>query len=289
MKALRTALINIRRMPYKSLIAVFMISLTFFMGYSFSLFALGSEQILNFFESQPQVIAFFDIQAEEQEIQEVVDYFSDREEIDQLKLVSKEEALQYYRQDKKNNPLLLELVTADILPASIEISATNPQQLTQAKTELLAYDQVDEVVLQEDIIDKLVSWTNTVRLVGLVAMAILATASLLIITTIISLKVSHKKKSIGILKFIGANTGFIITPFIWEGFIYGFFGSVLGWSLMYGGYLYLNPWLKQFLGDIISFPLSWEFFALQAGVGTVAGLFFGGFSSILAVNRLLRK
>lgn len=289
MKSIKTALINVRRMPYKSLMAVLMISLTFFVGYSFSMFVLGSQQVLSFFESQPQVIAFFKIEAEPQDVSKVASQFENRPGIDQLKLVSKEEALSYYRQDKKNNPLLLELVTADILPASIEISSETPEQLIQVKQELEDFDQVDDVVLQQEIVDKLVSWTNSLRLVGLSTTGILAFVSLLVIITVVGLKISHKKRSINIFRLIGAGSGFIVTPFIWEGFIYGALGSMLGWSLMYAGYLYLTPWLKNFVGQIITFPLPWQFFALQLGVGTALGLFLGGMASAIAAKRLLKK
>ncbi|MBD3250492.1 MAG: FtsX-like permease family protein [Candidatus Pacebacteria bacterium] len=289
MKSIKTALINLRRMPYKSMMAVLMISLTFFVGYSFSMFVIGSQQILEFFESQPQVIAFFQIQAEEDQIQQVVSRFEHRSDIDQLTVVSKQEALAYYRQDKKDNPLLLELVTADILPASIEVSTKTPDQLTAVKQELEDFDQIDDVVLQQEIVDKMISWTNSLRLVGLTTTGILALLSLLVIITIVSLKISHKKKSINIFRLIGAGSGFIITPFIWEGFIYGLLGSAIGWSLMYVGYLYLSPWLNEFVGQIISFPLPWQFLALQLGVGTVLGLFLGGTASAIAANRLLKK
>jgi cell division transport system permease protein len=61
MSALTTALIGMRRSPYQSLAAILLVTLTFFVGYSFSLFSLGSELVLRYFETQPQVIGFFQL------------------------------------------------------------------------------------------------------------------------------------------------------------------------------------------------------------------------------------
>ena len=40
--------------------------------------------------------------------------------------ISKTDALKLYQDQNKNDPLLLEMVTADILPPSLEIAARNP-------------------------------------------------------------------------------------------------------------------------------------------------------------------
>jgi cell division transport system permease protein len=288
MKSLKTALINIRRMPYKSMAAVLMITITFFVAYSFSMLILGSQQVLEFFEARPKVIAFFDIKAENSEISEVENRLRSLNYVEEISIVSKEEALQYY-QEKQDNPLLLELVTADILPASIEVSTSSPEYLQLVEQELGKFSQIDDIVLQKDVVEQLSQWTQAIRLVGIALISILLFLSMTIIISIISFKVSHQRRSISILRIIGAGSGYIITPYIYEGFLYGLLGSIFGWGLMYAGFLYLSPWLQTIVGDIINFPLSWEFFALQLGLGTSLALFFGGFASVLAARKLIKK
>ncbi len=288
MKSLKTALINIRRMPYKSMAAILMITVTFFVAYSFSMLILGSQEVLEFFEARPKVMAFFDIKTESLEISEVENQLRSLNYVEEISIVSKEEALQYY-QEKQDNPLLLELVTADILPASIEVSTSGPEYLQLVEQELGKFNQVDDIVLQKDVVEQLSQWTQAMRLVGIALISILLFLSMTIIVSIISFKVSHQRRSISILRIIGAGSGYIITPYIYEGFLYGLLGSIFGWGLMYAGFLYLSPWLQTILGEIINFPLSWEFFALQLGLGTSLALFFGGFASVLAARKLIKK
>lgn len=288
MKSLKTTLINLRRAPYKSLATIVMITITFFVAYGFSLFLVGSQQVLRFFETQPKIIAFFDIKTETEDIKKVETAITQLSYVDSVKIVSKEEAFSYY-QEKQDNPLLLELVTADILPASIEISATNPESLSLIHQELKQFSQIDDIIIQQDVVEQLTQWVQSLRVMGLALTIIFFTLSLLIIMSTISFKISHQKKKVNILRFIGANSSFILKPYIIEGFLYGFLGSIFGWLLIYAGLLYITPWLKTLVGQIILFPIPWEFFLIQVALGTSLALFFGGFASVLAAKRLIEK
>jgi len=289
MKALKTALINIRRTPYQAFTAILMISITFFIAYSFSLMLIGADHILKFFETSPQVIAFFEINTEDEDIEDIANSTRDKSYVKEVKVVSKQEALDIYKSDNQENPLLLELVTADILPASLEVSATEVEYLSQIKEDLENKPDVEDVVLQQDIIDTLTNWTNSLRMVGITSTATIGITSFLIMIVIIGLKVANKKAHITIMKIIGATNSYIIAPFMFEGIIYGLTGATLGWIGMYVGLLYLTPWLKAFLAGIIDFPLSWELFAYQIGIGYFIGIFFGSFASLVAVKRLIKK
>src|ERR1700730_17496818 len=122
MKATKTTLQHIRRSPYQSLAAVFIMMLTFLSITVFSFIVFGSSAVINFFESKPQVTAFFKDTATQQNIDGLRNQLNTTGMIASTKYISKEQALQIYKAQNKNDPLLLDLVTADILPASLEIS-----------------------------------------------------------------------------------------------------------------------------------------------------------------------
>lgn len=289
MKALKTALVNIRRTPHQAFIAIAMVSITFFVAYSLGLILLGSNEVLKFFEAKPQVIAFFKLGTSASDVQIVKQKIEQQDFVKQVKLISKEEALQLYRKDNQENPLLLELVTAEILPASIEISTYQVEDLIKTQQFLEDQNQIDEVVLQQDIIDTLISWTNAVRTVGLIIMSALAVTSFFIITVIISLKAVGKKIAINVMSLIGANSTYIIMPFMYEGMIYSLLGSSIGFGGMYLALLYATPWLNSFLQNIISLPLPPALLVMQYSFGTAIGIIFGSFSSLVAVKRMIKK
>src|SRR5690606_11778343 len=104
--------------------------------------------------------------------------------------ISKEEALKIYQEQNKSDPILLDLVTADILPASIEVQAVSATDLADLATVVQSSDLVEEVVFQKDIVDTLVAWTNAARKIVIAVIAILVTVSVLVIITIIGIKIT---------------------------------------------------------------------------------------------------
>lgn len=289
MNPLSTALVTMRRSPYQSLASIVILSFTFFVAYCFSYFLAGSEVVLRFFETRPQVIAFFDINAGPEQINQVGQAMKEKSYVSGIKIVSKDEALKIYQEENKDDPLLLELVTAQILPASIEVSGYSIDDLAQIKTDLNSYDKVEEVILQESLVESLSNWTTSIRLVGLISVVLLSFVSLLIMVTVIGMKVVAKRPAISIMRLIGATAWYIRSPFVFEGMLYGLISSLLGWGLSFAALLYVTPWLSEFLANIPVFPIPPAFYALQLGVGTLAGMLLGAFAGGVAVGRMIKK
>lgn len=288
MNSLASALTNIRRSPYQSLTAILMVSITFFVAHMFALFVIGTEQILQYFETRPQIIAFFDLDAPQESIELAETTMQEKPYVEDIEIVSKEEALKIYQETNREDPLLLDLVTADILPASIEVSGTDVESLLRIQQDLNELPHIDEVVYQKEVIDQLTKWTGSVRLIGLTGVTILAFTSLLTIIIVTGMKSAARRAAINIMRMIGASKWYIQSPFIYEGLIYGLVGSILGWAGMYITLLYVTPWLKDFLGSISILPIPIELLLAQLLIGSLVGMIFGSLASSIAVRRVMR-
>ena len=289
MKFFKTAWKNIRRSPYQAFAAVFIMTLTFL---AFSLFAIifyGSSQVVSYFESKPQVTAFFKDEAKQTDIDELKKSLTDSGIVSEVKFVSKEEALEIYRNQNKDDPLLLDLVTADILPASLEISTFVIDDLTLVSDTLTKSAVVEEVVFQKDVVSTLTSWTSAIRKVGIFIVTLLAIVSVFIMVIIVGIKVSQKRGDIETMRLIGAGSWYVRMPFIIEGVLYGVIGAIVGWIVSYGLLLYATPQLSYFLKGVPVFPLSPTFMFGLLGLELLFALLLGIFSSYLAVLRYLKK
>lgn len=129
MKVFKTTWKHIRRSPYQALAAVGIMTLTLFVSGIFFLTAATSSAILSYFEAKPQITAFFTDEKLAEEIASLEERLKNTGQVLDLKYVSKEEALAIYREQNKDDPLLLEMVTANILPASLEVSAKDAKYL----------------------------------------------------------------------------------------------------------------------------------------------------------------
>ncbi len=288
MSSLSTALTTVRRTPYQALVSIMMVSLTFFVAYVFSLFVAGGHVVLQYFEARPQIIAFFELKTSSSDIVAVDETMRSKPYVKQTTVVTQEQALELYKQENKDDPLLLELVTADILPASIEVSAVRIADLPKIKSDLEAAESVEDVVYQQDIVDALNRWTSSIRIIGIGTVSVLAIISFLTVMVLIAIKAANQRRAISIMRIIGATKGYVQAPFVWEGMLYGLIGSAIGWTVMYTVLLYTSPWIREFLGEIQVLPVPPLFLVAQLSVGTVAGLVLGGTAGLVAVRRYLR-
>jgi cell division transport system permease protein len=288
MKTTKSALRHIRRSPYQSLAAVFIMMLTFLSITVFAFIVFGSSAVINYFESKPQVTAFFKDTATQQNIDDLKHQLDQTGMVASMKYISKDQALQIYKAQNKNDPLLLDLVTADILPASLEISTVKIEDLGTISDILNRSPYVSQVIYQKDIISTLTRWTNAVRLIGIVLIAVLTVVSIFIMMTVIGFKVSQKREEIEIMKLLSATNWYIRWPFMLEGILYGSVGTLIGWIIASGGLLYFSPFLESFLKGIPVFPIS-PLFLLGLLLGElIIAVLLGVLASSFAVLRYLK-
>lgn len=285
---IRNALRYFKRTPYQSLAAILIMSLTFFIIGVFTVTATGLEVILRFLETRPQVTAFLKDDLKPQEIELLKAKLEATGQVGKVKYVSKEDALTIYKNEHKDNPLLLEMVTAKILPASLEISAINLPSLSGIAETLKGETIIEDVVFQKDDVSVLISWLDTLRKFGIFLVVFLIIISLLTVLVVISLKISSRREEIEILSLVGATGNYIRFPFVIEGIIYGLISGFVSWLATYLLLLYSTPFLITFLAGIPIFPIPIVF-----TVGFLAGLLFlgvlvGGTGSFWATRRFLK-
>lgn len=288
MSLLKQTAKNLRRSPYQALAAVLVLTLTFFLATLFILLALGSHRLLAYFQSRPQVSVFFKDEVTQEQIEAMKNELLSTGQVTEVKFVSKDEALAIYREQNKEDPLLLELVTAEILPASLEISAKDPKQLSQIAEVIKGKSEVEEVVFQKDVIDRLTSWINGLRIGGGVLVGFLIFVSLTIILMITAMRIATRREEISIMNLVGATPWYIRWPFIFEGLTYGLVGSFFGTLVVYILLFIWRPFLLGFFEGLPFFPVSLIAFVVVFFIQIFFGILLGSLGSFLAVYRYLR-
>jgi len=284
----RTSWTYIRRSPYQALAATLIMFLTFFLATVFVLTAGGFEGILHYFETRPQVTAFFKDNTTMDQVDVLEAKLAQTGKVKESKYISKEEALAIYKEQNKNDPLLLEMVTANILPASLEVSTKDISYLPEVAQILKSEPTVEEVIFQEDVVKALHTWTSTLRKIGVGLIGALGLVSLLIILLIVGMKITLRREEIEILQLLGATSWYIRTPFILEGMFYGLVGAFLAWGVCWLLLLYVTPFLVKFLSGIPILPVHITFMFSLLGIELLAGIVIGSLGSLLAVKRYLK-
>lgn len=290
MRFFKTAWKNIRRSPYQAVGAVYVMTLIFLAFSIFGLLVFSSTRIISYLESRPQVSAFFKDEAKQEEIDTLQASLEKSGLVSSIKFISKDDALVIYKEQNKSDPLLLDLVTADILPASLEISTYKIEDLSPVSETLKKSPIVDQVVFQKELVSRLASITDALRKTGFVIVVLLAVVFIFIMMMIIGVKVASKREDIETMRLIGAGSWFIRWPFIIEGAFYGFLGALIGWLISLGIILYITPTLagSEFLKGMPIFPIPPIFLLELLGFELIFAILLGAFSSYLAVLRYLK-
>lgn len=282
---------QIRRSPFQGLTGIMITTLTLLVISVFTLISFGSIEILKHFESAPQVIAFFKPGEDLTDIQiaNIRARLESSGKLNQFRYVSTREAEAIYKEKNKDNPLLLELVDFNILPASIEISGNSLADLPALKDILKNQEGVEDIVYYDDIIQSLSNWISSIKSIGAGVISYLTLESILVILVIIGLQIASRREEIDILRLLGATGWFIRLPYILTAVTYGLVGSFLAWGLSYLLLLYSTPFLADWLQDVPLLPVPVTFMLLvllgELALGGLIG-FVGGF---LATRRFLKE
>ena len=299
---MKTALNNIRRSPFQALAAIFVVTLTLFIIGIFGLVAIASRSLLTNFETKPQVIAYLKDDHNMSQVGQLINNLTTTEGIKSAVYISKQDALNLYKKSVSNDPVLLGsvtdwgIVTADILPASIEVTANNPNSFSTAVGILEKADIVNinpqgkkDIDFPQDIITELTKITNGIRVVGLILVSTLSLVCILTIVIIISMKISSRRSEIGTMKLLGANNSFIIKPYLQESIVYGVIGGFFGWLLDFIAILYSTPFIAPRLSGIIDFPIPYTFIFLLLLALVVLGATMSFFSGLFATTRFVKR
>ena len=298
----KTAITSIKRFPFQALSAIFLLSVTFLVVTILSVVTYSSSNVIGYFETRPQVIAFLKDSATTETISALQHRLQGDTRIKEVKYVSKEEALSIYKDATSDNPLLGELVNPSIFPASLEFSLSDLSKAESVIAELKSEGVVDSVGFTAslggektlgDVVGRLRSITLYLKLGGgFFALLLLGTSFLVLVVTL-SMRIATRKEEVEILNLIGAKKSFIKKPIVTESVIYVLIGVTLGWLITLIAILYIAPSAITYFGEIPILPKDPLMFFALFGIILLGELVFGillaTMGSNLALSRAGRK
>ena len=278
----------LRRSPYQALAAMLAMAFTFFVASIFLRLVLGGQIVLKYVDERPTISVFFKDDASEAKVNEIAFKLKETGLARDIKYVSKEEALAIYRERFKDDPRLLESVTADYLPASLDVFVKRPQDIEQISQLVKNQPEVSDIIYPKDVAKQLTKWTKVIRIGGIAFVATMMAISFLIIIMVVGMRIALRREEISIMNLVGATKWFISRPFFIEGALYGFVGATVAVFISYTILLYYSPNIQDFLGPIQVFPISPAFFIyLWVGEVLVAAT-IGVIGAAIALYRYLK-
>lgn len=170
------------------------------------------------------------------------------------------------------------------LPDSYQVFVNAPSSIGDIANEIEEMDGVENVAYGKNIIQNVVAFASVVHLVSMSIMVILFLATLVIISNTTRLSVHARKTEIEIMKYIGAEDSMVTMPFVLEGAVLGFVGSIIGvvlFRIIFAVFLSKFEQTISFIELIPLFP-----FLTYVSLGIILlGILVGSIGSYLSVKR----
>lgn len=269
------AVVNIRQNLFVNIVTIGTITLALLILALFLLVFTNLGGAADDWSKRMQITTYFDRDLAPREIDALRGRIQALSGTEKVVYISRDEALKRFRARLKGQESLLDGVTADVLPASMEITLKRGGRTSEFieayAAQLKKMPDVGEVQYGAEWVRRFSAFMNFMRLVGLLLGSFLVLAVVFIVSNTIKLTIYARKEEIEILGLVGATRFFIKAPFLIEGVLQGAAGALLALFILALCYL---AFLHN-AGNFLSFD--------PANIGLVflppshlAGIFLGG-------------
>lgn len=294
LRALKFSLQDISRNVWLSIITITILILAMFSINTLILTKAISTSAVDAIKEKVDLSLYLKNDAQESDIFALQLKVNALERVKEVQYISKQEALDSFRDKNKDNPeilqALLELGRNPLSP-SLVISPQDPNNVPDLIEELRALDS--NIIESRDfndnrmILEKINNITKRIDEVGLVIIIIFIITSLLVIYNSIKVAIYTHKKEIEIMRLVGASNSFIYLPFLLSSFIYTLIATVIIILVSFPLLGILQPYLEVFFVgysiNVVSYFVN--NFLLIFGVQFLAIAFINVAASYIAVRR----
>lgn len=287
---------NITRNKMFSLASILTMSTCIFLFGLFFSVIVNFQSIVKSAEEGVAITVLFDEGITQEEIDEIGDQLSARDDVSSLDYTDAETAweefqIEYFGEDN------LEMAEgfADDNPLANSASYAVYMYDVSTQDELVEFAEGIEGVRTVNKSDVVASTLTSINILIGYASAIIITILLLIsiflISNTVTIGINVRKEEIAIMKYIGAKDGFVRAPFIIEGVIIGLIGAVIPLSILYFCYETAISYIQtkfSLLNNILVFLPVQDVYEVLLPAGIALGVGIGFIGSTMTIRKHLK-
>lgn len=256
------------------------------------------DRVVRSVESEVSITAYLGDNASQQDVQKLKSTLASQSGVSRVDYISKQGALEKFREMNANSDIANQLGDSNPLPASLTISLSDPK-LVETIAQSLAANDVFKKICDEPAnpsasinygqktVERLFSVTSYIRYIGVALVALLIFIALIFINNTIRLAILARRKEISIMRLVGASNGFIRGPFLMEGALHALIGSLLAVVILEIMRRTVMPSIQSALA-FLALDVSMNVYAMVYVVLVLAGLVIGLIGSTFAMRRYLK-
>ena len=225
--AIVTAVVNLYRHGTQSASAIFATVVMLLVLNGFLLVVSTLNLAIQALEQKVNVIAYLKEDVDDETGEALRDRIGTVGSVVETDYLSRAAAMARLREQLADRAELLNMVSGNPLPASVEVRVRDASEVRKVAEILRAEQSVDEVAVPEDAVDSLVRLAQAARFGGAFTIIGFAGVTVVVIGNTIRLAVYARRQEIELMRLVGATDWFIRWPFVIEGMLYGIVGAVI--------------------------------------------------------------
>ncbi len=245
----KRAIDDIFKNRFLNLVTIITISLSILITSAFILFFINTSEIINSWKKGLRIMAYLKPGVGKTDLAFLKQAIQSLDGVQNLRFIPKEEALSQLKTQMEHQASLLDNLTANPLPDSIEIRMTATvgswQRIASLATQIETLTQVEEVEYGQRWIGRFVNLFNLFRLTGYAMGALFFMAAIFIVANTIRLVIYSRREEVEIMRLVGATDNFIKIPFYFEGLIQGALGAIIGLGILYLSFFFISSNVEQ--------------------------------------------
>ncbi len=225
-----TCLLQILKHPANSLLTIMVLAIALALPGIFYIVTNNAKALSGDWDSSMAMSLYLEKSANENKARELVADLLESAEYKSVSLMTKEEALEEFKQNS-GQANALEMLEENPLPMVITIvpgdENISPELLQNRAAELEANPLVEFAILDTQWILRYQEILKVSEKIGSFISLLLAIGVLLIVGNTIRLAILNRREEIQVIKLVGATDAFIRRPFLYTGFWYGLIAGLI--------------------------------------------------------------
>ncbi|HOP69360.1 MAG: permease-like cell division protein FtsX [Dethiobacteria bacterium] len=249
--------------------------------------AVNTNQIMINIQSNLEMAVFLVEDADQEAIEAQLDGLPG---ITDYRFVSRDDGLREFARSLNAQSLFKELEGENNpLPDMFRVRAAEAELVPELAQKIEGLAGVESVEYGEELVDMLVRVSRWVNRASLTVSILLAAGAIFLIVTTIRLSVLARQEEVSIMKYLGASDWFVRLPFLLEGMLIGWLGTLVAILVLGAGYFRLAAiFIKEaqlfFLQPVTAAE---QLVPIFLGL-LILGTLMGGIGSTLSIRRFLK-
>ena len=285
---IREVIHSLRRNNWMSVASIGTVAVSLFIFGMFLMLVMNMNKMVDAMESQVQIMVYLEDDFSRDDARDLEVDLKKMQGVEKVTFVPKEEAMEKFKERLGDQKTLLDaLDETNPLPDSFEVMVLQPEMVKTAAENIEKFEGVNSAKYGQDVMEHLFDITRLIRIFGFALMMVLALATLFIISNTIRLTVFARRKEIAIMKYVGATDWFIRWPFVLEGIVLGFLGSLIASVVLRLTYSGITA---KIYDTLAFFPLIPEepFLNYVTMIVVIGGMIMGAIGSTVSIKRFLK-